>query len=90
MALMGAARSGHSEKTVSLAERRRASWDRQTGLSERGLEGLVTILGLVGLRIFETAGADISDLGEEHGHRVLRVCGKGAVVLHGMELLIGG
>ena len=33
--------------------------------------------GLLGLRIFETTGADIADLGEEHGHRVLRVCGKG-------------
>jgi site-specific recombinase XerD len=38
---------------------------------------LVAMLGLLGLRIFEAAGADISDLGEEHGHRVLRVCGKG-------------
>ncbi len=43
---------------------------------------LVAMLGLLGLRIFEAAGADISDLGEEHGHRVLRVCGKsGKVVL---------
>jgi hypothetical protein len=25
------------------------------------------------LRIFEATGADITDLGEEHGHRVLRV-----------------
>ena len=25
--------------------------------------------------------ADISDLGEEHGHRVLRVCGKGTKVV---------
>jgi integrase/recombinase XerD len=36
---------------------------------------LVAILGLLGLRIFEATGADIADLGEEHGHRVLRVCG---------------
>ena len=35
------------------------------------------MLGLLGLRIFEATGADIADLGEEHGHRVLRVCGKG-------------
>ncbi len=35
------------------------------------------MLGLLGLRIFEATSADISDLGEEHGHRVLRVCGKG-------------
>ena len=33
--------------------------------------------GLLGLRIFEVTSADIADLGEEHGHRVLRVCGKG-------------
>jgi integrase/recombinase XerD len=38
---------------------------------------LVTMLGLLGLRIFEATGTDISDLGEEHGHRVPRVCGKG-------------
>jgi integrase/recombinase XerD len=35
------------------------------------------VLGLLGLRIFEGTGADINDLGEQHGHRVLRVCGKG-------------
>ena len=38
---------------------------------------LVAMLGLLGLRIFEATGADIADPGEEHGHRVLRVCGKG-------------
>ncbi|HET6911617.1 MAG TPA: tyrosine-type recombinase/integrase [Mycobacteriales bacterium] len=38
---------------------------------------LVCLLGLLGLRIFEATGLDISDLGEEHGHRVLRVVGKG-------------
>jgi site-specific recombinase XerD len=32
---------------------------------------LVAMLGLLGLRIFEATGADITDLGEEHGHRVL-------------------
>jgi integrase/recombinase XerD len=42
---------------------------------------LVAMLGLLGLRIFEATGADISDLGEEHGHRVLRVCGKGTKVV---------
>ena len=35
------------------------------------------MLGLLGLRIFEATGADIADLGEEHSHRALRVCGKG-------------
>jgi hypothetical protein len=29
------------------------------------------------LRIFEATGSNIEDLGEEHGHRVLRVHGKG-------------
>jgi integrase/recombinase XerD len=38
---------------------------------------LVAMLGLLGLRIFEATGSDIADLGEEHGHRVLRVIGKG-------------
>jgi integrase len=42
---------------------------------------LVAMLGLLGLRIFEAAGADVGDLGEEHGHRVLRVCGKGGKVV---------
>jgi integrase/recombinase XerD len=38
---------------------------------------LVCLLGLLGLRIFEATGTDIGDLGEQHGHRVLRVVGKG-------------
>jgi integrase/recombinase XerD len=42
---------------------------------------LVAMLGLLGLRIFEATGADIADLGEEHGHWVLRVCGKGTKVV---------
>jgi integrase/recombinase XerD len=42
---------------------------------------LVAMLGLLGLRIFEATGADIGDLGEEHGHRVLRVCGKDTKVV---------
>jgi hypothetical protein len=52
---------------------------------------LVAMLGLLGLRIFEATAADIADLGEEHGHRVLRVCGKGAarcfliMNTHGLE-----
>ena len=39
---------------------------------------LVCLLGLLGLRIFEACGANLEDLGEEHGHRVLKVRGKGA------------
>jgi integrase/recombinase XerD len=33
---------------------------------------LVAMPGLLGPRIFEANGADIADLGEEHGHRVPR------------------
>jgi len=36
---------------------------------------------MLGLRIFEATGTDIADLGEEHGHRVLRVCGKGTKIV---------
>jgi len=39
------------------------------------------MLGLLGLRIFEACGASIEDLGEEHGHRVLRVHGTGDKVV---------
>ncbi|GAA3398231.1 tyrosine-type recombinase/integrase [Cryptosporangium minutisporangium] len=42
---------------------------------------LIAMLGLLGLRIFEATGATIADLGEEHGHRVLRVRGKGGKVV---------
>jgi site-specific recombinase XerD len=35
------------------------------------------MLGLLGLRIFEATGADVTDLSEVHGHRVLTVLGKG-------------
>jgi integrase/recombinase XerD len=39
---------------------------------------LIAMLGLLGLRIFEACGANIADLGEEHGHGVLKVRGKGS------------
>jgi integrase/recombinase XerD len=42
---------------------------------------LVAMLGLLGLRMVEASGADIEDLGEEHGHRVVRVRGKGGKVV---------
>jgi hypothetical protein len=43
---------------------------------------LVARLGLLGRRIFNPCSSNIADLGDEHGHRVLRVCGKlGKVVL---------
>jgi hypothetical protein len=38
---------------------------------------LIARLGLLGLRVSETRRADVGDLGEEHGHRVLLVHGKG-------------
>jgi site-specific recombinase XerD len=38
---------------------------------------LICLLGLLGLRIFEATGTNIADVGEEHGHRILRVVGKG-------------
>jgi site-specific recombinase XerD len=42
---------------------------------------LVALLALLGLRIFEACGLSVSHLGEEHGHRVLRVRGKGGKVV---------
>jgi site-specific recombinase XerD len=42
---------------------------------------LAAMLGLLGLRIFEATSADIADIGEEHGHRILRVCGKGTRIV---------
>ena len=51
------------------------------GPANRGDFALVAMLGLLGLRIFEATGADVADLGEEHGHPVLRVCGKGTKVV---------
>ena len=39
------------------------------------------MLGMLGLRIFEATGSNIENLGEEHGHRVLKVRGKGAKVV---------
>jgi len=42
---------------------------------------LVTMLGLLGLRVFEACGANVQDLREEHGHRVLKVRGKGGKIV---------
>ncbi|MEU6586536.1 tyrosine-type recombinase/integrase [Nocardia sp. NPDC046763] len=41
---------------------------------------LVAMLGLLGLRISEACRCDATDLGEEHGHRVLRTVGKGSKI----------
>jgi len=35
------------------------------------------MLGLLGLRISEASGSGVENLGEEHGHRVVLVHGKG-------------
>lgn len=63
------------------------------GLAHLQFEALITtarlsanpndfaLVAMLGLRIFEACGASISDLGEEHGHRVLRVRGKGDKVV---------
>jgi site-specific recombinase XerD len=42
---------------------------------------LVCLLGLLGLRVFEATGISLHDFGEEHGHRVVRVRGKGGKVV---------
>ncbi len=38
---------------------------------------LVAMLGPLGLRVFKACSASVDDIGEDHGHRVLRVLGKG-------------
>jgi integrase/recombinase XerD len=42
---------------------------------------IAPLLGPLGWRIFEARSATIGNLGEEHGHRVLRVRGKGGKVV---------
>ena len=63
------------------------------GFTHRQCEALLTaaresanpcdfaLVAMLGLRIFEATSADLADLGEEHGHRVLRVCGKGTKIV---------
>ena len=68
------ASTGH--EAAARAERARARLS-----PNRNDFALIAMLGLLGLRIFEACGAAIADLGEEHGHRVLRVCGKGSKVV---------
>ena len=47
------------------------------GSTDRGNFALVALFGVPGLRIFEATGAGVTGLGEQHGHRVLRVRGQG-------------
>jgi integrase/recombinase XerD len=54
---------------------------RSTNRCDFALVTMLGLLGLLGLRIFEATGSDVDDLGEEHGHRVLRVRGKGDKVV---------
>ena len=49
--------------------------------SNRSDFALVCLLGLLGLRAFEATGISLTDLGEERGHRVVRVRGKGGKVV---------
>jgi hypothetical protein len=53
--------------------------NRGPGTNEPCDFALVAMLGLLGLRIFEAIGADITDVGEQHGHRALCVCGEGTM-----------
>ena len=54
---------------------------------------LVAMLGLLGLRIFEATGADIADLGEEHGHRevtaLVTACALRLANRHAMRTAVG-
>ena len=63
----------HLQFEALLCESRQSSNDNDFAL--------VAMLGLLGLRIFEATGSNIEDLGEEHGHRVLQVRGKGGKVV---------
>jgi site-specific recombinase XerD len=51
---------------------------------------LVAMLGLLGLRIFESTGADITDLSEVHGHRVLTCPRQGRQARHHPAPASGG
>ncbi len=49
--------------------------------SDFALVAMLGLLGLLGLPIFEACALDVADLREEHGHRVLRVLGKGGRIV---------
>jgi integrase/recombinase XerD len=44
-------------------------------------EALVAMMGLLGLRVSEACAVRVEDLGYEHGHRTLRVVGKGGKIV---------
>ncbi len=61
-----------------------------TNLNDFPRAAMLGLLGLLGLRIFKACGAGITDLGEEYGHRLLRVTGNGGkVVLTPLPLAVG-
>jgi integrase/recombinase XerD len=57
----------------------RAMFDAADASSVRDA-ALVALLALNGLRISEALAADVTDLGDERGHRTLRIVGKGAKI----------
>src|SRR5229473_2072672 len=62
------ASSRHAAAGARAAGGREATRDESANPNDFAL---VAMLALLGLRIFGATGAEISDLGEEHGHRVL-------------------
>ncbi|MEV6635161.1 hypothetical protein AB0M54_30865 [Actinoplanes sp. NPDC051470] len=53
-----------------------AAWP-SANRNDFALIALIAMLGLIGLRIFEACGANLADLGEEHGHHALKIRAKG-------------
>jgi integrase len=51
------------------------------GLGSARDHALISLLALNGLRVSEAIGADIEDLGQERGHRTLRILRKGGKVV---------
>jgi integrase/recombinase XerD len=51
------------------------------GLGSPAAHALISLLALNGLRVSEAPGADIEDLGLEHGHRTLTIIRKGGKVV---------
>lgn len=61
-------------------------------------EALIMLLGMLGLRVSEACALDVTSLGWEHGHRTVKVLGKGGtitlmplppMVMRAMEAVIG-
>jgi integrase/recombinase XerD len=71
----------HSSKTASLtrdqARALLAAADADTGPQALRTAAIVAVLLLCGLRVSELVGADVDELGQDRGHRVLRFKAKG-------------